>query len=74
AAAARAGGSDGPVGATAGSPAPAQRASLTDAPFVVVPGVLTVIVIAVAVIVTLGLGLFPGPVLDWLTVPLPMLS
>ena len=38
------------------------------------PGLLTVIVIAVAVIVTLGLGLFPGPVLDWLTVPLPMLS
>ena len=38
------------------------------------PGILTVIVIAVAVIVTLGLGLFPGPVLDWLTVPLPMLS
>ena len=32
----------------------------TDAPFVVVPGILTVIVIAVAVIVTLGLGLFPG--------------
>ena len=41
---------------------------------VVVPGILTVIVIAVAVIVTLGLGLFPGPVLDWLTVPIPMLS
>ena len=38
------------------------------------PGILTVIVIAVAVIVTLGLGLFPGPVLDWLTVPLPLLS
>jgi NADH-quinone oxidoreductase subunit N len=47
---------------------------VVDAPFVVVPGVLTVIVIAVAVIVTLGLGLFPGPVLDWLTVPIPMLS
>jgi len=46
----------------------------TDAPFVVVPGILTVIVIAVAVIVTLGLGLFPGPVLDWLTVPIPLLS
>ena len=29
---------------------------------------------ALAVIVTLGLGLFPGPVLDWLTVPIPMLS
>ncbi len=44
------------------------------APFVVVPGVLTVIVIALAVIVTLGLGLFPGPALDWLTIPLPLLS
>ena len=48
--------------------------TLTDAPYVVVPGILTVIVIAVAVIVTLGLGLYPGPVLDWLTVPIPMLS
>jgi len=50
------------------------RTVATDAPFVVVPGILTVIVIAVAVIVTLGLGLFPGPVLDWLTAPIPMLS
>jgi len=31
-------------------------------------------VIAIAVIVTLGLGLYPGPVLNWLTIPLPMLS
>jgi NADH-quinone oxidoreductase subunit N len=54
--------------------AAATRGIATDAPFVVVPGILTVIVIAVAVIVTLGLGLFPGPVLDWLTVPIPMLS
>jgi len=52
----------------------APRSVATDAPFVVLPGLLTVIVIAVAVIVTLGLGLYPGPVLDWLTVPLPMLS
>ena len=48
--------------------------SITDAPYVVVPGVLTVIVIAVAVIVTLGLGIYPGPVLDWLSIPLPLLS
>jgi NADH-quinone oxidoreductase subunit N len=48
--------------------------AVPDAPYVVVPGILTVFVIAVAVIVTLGLGLFPGPVLDWLTVPLPLLS
>jgi NADH-quinone oxidoreductase subunit N len=41
---------------------------------VVVPGLLTTIVIAVAVIVTLGLGLFPGPVLDLLTIPIPLLS
>jgi len=63
-------------GAAAGAaePAAASRAIGSDAPFVVVPGILTVIVIAVAVIVTLGLGLFPGPVLDWLTVPIPMLS
>jgi len=54
--------------------APGGRSVAMDAPFVVVPGILTVIVIAVAVIVTLGLGLFPGPVLDWLTVPIPMLS
>ncbi len=45
-----------------------------DAPFVVVPGMLTTIVIAVAVITTLGLGLFPGPVLDLLAIPLPLLS
>jgi NADH-quinone oxidoreductase subunit N len=73
-----------PVGAAAGSgsggaigdaeSAAGPRTVTTDAPFVVVPGILTVIVIAVAVIVTLGLGLFPGPVLDWLTVPIPMLS
>ena len=49
------------------------RAAL-DAPYVVVPGVLTVIVITVAVVITLGLGLYPGPVLDLLTVPIPMLS
>jgi NADH-quinone oxidoreductase subunit N len=45
-----------------------------DSPYVVVPGLLTTIVIAVAVIVTLGLGLFPGPVLDLLSIPLPLLS
>jgi NADH-quinone oxidoreductase subunit N len=50
-----------------------SRAAL-DAPYVVVPGILTVIVITVAVVVTLGLGLYPGPVLDLLTVPIPMLS
>ena len=63
-------------GQAVGQPAESGRRMVlaTDAPFVVVPGILTVIVIAVAVIVTLGLGLFPGPVLDWLTVPLPMLS
>jgi NADH-quinone oxidoreductase subunit N len=66
----------GSSGETAGSAGRESSAAITvtDAPFVVVPGLLTVIVIAVAVIVTLGLGLFPGPVLDWLTVPLPMLS
>jgi NADH-quinone oxidoreductase subunit N len=45
-----------------------------DAPFVVVPGILTVIVIGLAVILTLGLGLFPGPVLDLLAIPVPLLS
>jgi len=45
-----------------------------DSPFVVVPGILTTIVIGIAVIVTLGLGLFPGPVLDLLSIPLPLLS
>ncbi len=53
---------------------PAAGAPATDAPFVVVPGMLTTIVIAVAVILTLGLGLFPGPVLDLLTIPVPLLS
>jgi NADH-quinone oxidoreductase subunit N len=74
AAAATGGGATAGSGASAAEAAAAPRAIATDAPFVVVPGILTVIVIAVAVIVTLGLGLFPGPVLDWLTVPLPMLS
>jgi len=50
-----------------------SRAAL-DAPYVVVPGILTVIVITVAVVITLGLGLYPGPVLDLLTVPIPLLS
>jgi len=69
-----------PVGVGVGSAGGAAesesdyRATTIDAPYVVVPGLLTVIVIAIAVIVTLGLGLFPGPVLDWLTVPIPMLS
>jgi NADH-quinone oxidoreductase subunit N len=64
-----------------GRPSPSQGrrflaagALAADAPFVVVPGLLTTIVIAVAVIVTLGLGLFPGPVLDLLTIPIPLLS
>ena len=38
------------------------------------PALIVALVIAVAVIVTLGLGLFPGPVLDLLTIPLPLLS
>ncbi len=69
------------AGAAGGSPAAAEGrrpiasgAVSADAPFVVVPGILTTIVIAVAVIVTLGLGLFPGPVLDLLAIPLPLLS
>ena len=67
------------TGAASAGAAPAgavssARAAVADAPYVVVPGLLTVIVIAIAVIVTLGLGLYPGPVLDWLTIPLPMLS
>jgi NADH-quinone oxidoreductase subunit N len=73
-AAAGAGGATGGGAAGGVESAAAARGIATDAPFVVVPGILTVIVIAVAVIVTLGLGLFPGPVLDWLTVPIPMLS
>ncbi len=57
------------------SPAGAGLAeNASDAPYVVVPGLLTVIVIGVAVVVTLGLGLYPGPTLDWLTIPLPLLS
>lgn len=74
-----------PVGVAAGAagaaPVPARSAVASgaggpaaDGPFVVVPGPLTTIVVAVAVIVTLGLGLFPGPVLDLLTIPLPLLS
>ena len=44
-------------------------------PYVVVPGVLTVHRHrASPCSSTLGLGLFPGPVLDWLTVPIPLLS
>jgi NADH-quinone oxidoreductase subunit N len=74
AAAAGAGAATGGGAAGGVESAAATRGIATDAPFVVVPGILTVIVIAVAVIVTLGLGLFPGPVLDWLTVPIPMLS
>jgi len=68
------------VAAGGGRPAPEGRRFLAvgtasaDAPYVVLPGILTTVVIAVAVIVTLGLGLFPGPVLDLLTIPLPLLS
>src|SRR6478672_4909977 len=69
-----AGGAQSTTGGVSAEPAARAAAVDTDAPYVVVPGMLTVIVIAVAVIVTLGLGLFPGPVLDWLAVPLPMLS
>lgn len=63
-------------GAAVGQPMAAAGAGtvVNPAPYVVVPGVLTVIVVALAVVVTLGLGLFPGPALDWLTVPLPLLS
>jgi NADH-quinone oxidoreductase subunit N len=53
---------------------PAAAGLAADSPFVVVPGILTTIVIGIAVIVTLGLGLFPGPVLDLLSIPLPLLS
>jgi NADH-quinone oxidoreductase subunit N len=61
--------------ATSGAAQPSPAGTVAGAaPFVVVPGVLTVIVIALAVVVTLGLGLFPGPALDWLTIPLPLLS
>ncbi len=52
----------------------ATVAVVTEAPYIVVPGVLTVIVVGLAVLTTLGLGLFPGPVLDVLTVPIPLLS
>jgi NADH-quinone oxidoreductase subunit N len=67
------------VAAAAGGAATTVRPAVAagvagDSPFVVVPGILTTIVIAVAVIVTLGLGLFPGPVLDLLSIPLPLLS
>lgn len=71
-----------PVGVAAGSAGsapstirpPAVGGVAGEGPFVVVPGILTTIVVAVAVIVTLGLGLFPGPVLDLLSIPLPLLS
>ncbi len=43
-------------------------------PYVVAAGPLTVLVIAVAVAMTLILGIYPGPVLDLLSVPLPLLS
>ncbi|TKV58609.1 NADH-quinone oxidoreductase subunit NuoN [Nakamurella flava] len=43
-------------------------------PYVVAAGPLTVLVIAVAVAMTLILGVYPGPVLDLLSVPLPLLS
>jgi NADH-quinone oxidoreductase subunit N len=52
----------------------ATMAVAVEAPYIVVPGVFTVLVIALAVLTTLGLGLFPGPVLDLLTVPIPLLS
>ncbi len=79
-------GSGATVGATAasgssgGGPRGAERGGVatmavaTEAPYIVVPGALTVIVVGVAVLTTLGLGLFPGPVLDVLTVPIPLLS
>jgi len=71
-----------PVGVAAGAAggsattvrSPAAAGLAADSPFVVVPGILTTIVIGIAVIVTLGLGLFPGPVLDLLSIPLPLLS
>ena len=63
-----------PVTVGGGSAAGEDGEVVADAPYVVVPGILTVIVIAAAVIVTLGLGLYPGPVLDWLSIPLPLLS
>ena len=43
-------------------------------PYVVAAGPLTVVVIALAVGVTLILGIYPGPVLDLLSVPLPFMS
>ena len=52
----------------------ATMAVAVEAPYIVVPGVLTALVVALAVLTTLGLGLFPGPVLDMLTVPIPLLS
>ena len=72
--AASAGGAGSPSGSAVGAAAGGSSQVGTAAPFVVVPGMLTVIVIAVAALVTVGLGLFPGPALDWLTIPLPMLS
>jgi NADH-quinone oxidoreductase subunit N len=65
-------GAAGGAATTVRSPAVAGVAG--NSPFVIVPGILTTIVIGVAVIVTLGLGLFPGPVLDLLSIPLPLLS
>ena len=44
------------------------------APYIVVPGLLTGIVIGVSVVVTVLLGVLPSAVLDVLSVPLPLLS
>lgn len=53
---------------------PAPESADEPGPYVVAAGPLTVVVIALAVSTTLILGVYPGPVLDLLSVPLPLLS
>ncbi|GAA2004923.1 NADH-quinone oxidoreductase subunit NuoN [Nakamurella flavida] len=73
-------GPDGWSAPSAGGPGPLRTSSpqvstpVLAAPYIVVPGLLTGVVIGVSVAVTILLGVLPSAVLDVLSVPLPLLS
>jgi len=58
---------DGPAGRT-------ERDGSDGSTYIVVPGILTTLVIAVCAALTLLLGILPSPALDLLTINLPLLS
>ena len=66
------------AGATAGGSTTAGSTTTVVTPavtsYIVVPGILTTVVIAVCAILTLLLGIIPGPALEILTVHLPLIS